>query len=254
MGETDAQPTSTSRCRRRRPAASEVILVVEDNEDVRAYSVTSCANSATGCWRPRCRCGAGDAQSGMTAIDLLFTDVVLPGQERARIGQLAQAAAAGLRVLFTTGYSRNAIVHHGRLRRQDVHLISKPFTFDQLATRIRDVHRPTVGKWHYAKVTSATDNYFGACASPSSKRRAAFRPSGRHPGQRCKTCLHPGTAWSCNRQWRCRVPPFFRKPGHDRQTPAAAWDQPNGFVEIGQCAFNVAILQVRVASWSRPRN
>jgi hypothetical protein len=43
-----------------------------------------------------------------------------------------------LRILFTTGYSRNAIVHQGRLD-ADVHLISKPFTFDQLAARVRDV-------------------------------------------------------------------------------------------------------------------
>jgi hypothetical protein len=44
----------------------------------------------------------------------------------------------GLRVLYTTGYSRNAIIHHGRLD-ADVQLLSKPFTFEQLATRVRDV-------------------------------------------------------------------------------------------------------------------
>jgi hypothetical protein len=43
-----------------------------------------------------------------------------------------------LRVLYTTGYSRNAIVHHGRLD-PGVQLISKPFTFEQLAARVRDV-------------------------------------------------------------------------------------------------------------------
>ena len=43
-----------------------------------------------------------------------------------------------LKVLFTTGYSRNAIVHHGRLD-AGVQLISKPFTFDQLANRVRDL-------------------------------------------------------------------------------------------------------------------
>lgn len=43
-----------------------------------------------------------------------------------------------LRVLYTTGYSRNAIVHHGRLD-PGVNLISKPFTFDELAARVRDI-------------------------------------------------------------------------------------------------------------------
>jgi DNA-binding response OmpR family regulator len=54
---------------------------------------------------------------------------------------LADAAAElrpGLRVLFTTGYSRNAIVHQGRLD-AGVQLISKPFTFEQLAARVRDL-------------------------------------------------------------------------------------------------------------------
>ena len=54
---------------------------------------------------------------------------------------MADAAAElrpGLKVLFTTGYSRNAIVHHGRLD-AGVQLISKPFTFEQLATRVRDL-------------------------------------------------------------------------------------------------------------------
>jgi hypothetical protein len=41
-------------------------------------------------------------------------------------------------VLYTTGYSRNAIVHQGRLD-ADVYLITKPFTFDQLAVKVRDV-------------------------------------------------------------------------------------------------------------------
>jgi len=50
----------------------------------------------------------------------------------------AKRLRPALRVLFTTGYSRNAIVHQGRLD-ANVHLISKPFTFDQLAARVRDI-------------------------------------------------------------------------------------------------------------------
>ena len=68
---------------------------------------------------------------------LLFTDVVMPGGVNGR--QLSDEALRrwpGLKVLFTTGYTRNAIVHHGRLD-PGIHLIGKPFSFQQLAARIR---------------------------------------------------------------------------------------------------------------------
>jgi CheY-like chemotaxis protein len=71
------------------------------------------------------------------SVQLLFTDVGLPGGMDGR--QLAETALRrrpGLKVLFTTGYARNAIVHHGRLD-PGVELLSKPFTFAMLATRIR---------------------------------------------------------------------------------------------------------------------
>ena len=71
-------------------------------------------------------------------IDLLFTDVVLPGKSGRVVADAAAELRPGLKVLFTTGYSRNAIVHHGRLD-AGVQLISKPFTFEQLATRVRDL-------------------------------------------------------------------------------------------------------------------
>ena len=74
---------------------------------------------------------------GGERVDLLFTDVVLPGKSASH-RQQALALGPSLKVLFTTGYSRNAIVHHGRLD-PGVHLIAKPFTFEQLATRVREL-------------------------------------------------------------------------------------------------------------------
>jgi DNA-binding NtrC family response regulator len=71
-------------------------------------------------------------------IDLLFTDVVLPGRSGRVLAQQAQELRPGLPVLYTTGYSRNAIVHQGRLD-ADVNLITKPFTFEQLAEKIRNI-------------------------------------------------------------------------------------------------------------------
>jgi CheY-like chemotaxis protein len=71
-------------------------------------------------------------------IDLLFTDVVLPGRSGRMLADAAAELRPNLKVLFTTGYSRNAIVHHGRLD-AGVQLITKPFTYEQLAVRVRDV-------------------------------------------------------------------------------------------------------------------
>ena len=71
-------------------------------------------------------------------VDLLFTDVVLPGMSGRELATAAVERWPDLKVLFTTGYSRNAIVHHGRLD-AGVDLISKPFTFDQLARVVQQV-------------------------------------------------------------------------------------------------------------------
>lgn len=119
-------------------SAEEVVLVVEDNEDVRDYSVMILTELGYRVLQ------AQDAESALSVlasdhkIDLLFTDVVLPGPSGRVIADEALKLRPGLKVLFTTGYSRNAIVHHGRLD-PGVQLISKPFTFEQLATRVRDL-------------------------------------------------------------------------------------------------------------------
>ena len=69
-------------------------------------------------------------------VDLLFTDVVLPGDfNGAQLARAAQEAHEGLAVLYTSGYTENAIVHHGRLD-VGVHLVEKPFTRDVLARRV----------------------------------------------------------------------------------------------------------------------
>jgi two-component SAPR family response regulator len=70
-------------------------------------------------------------------VDLPFTDVILPGDNGRKLADRALQLRPNLHVLFTTGHSRNAIVHHGRLD-SHLHLISKPFTFNQLATKLRE--------------------------------------------------------------------------------------------------------------------
>ena len=123
----------------------EVVLLVEDNHEVRAYSLMILNELGYQVVETI------DAESALAVvasdqrIDLLFTDVVLPGRSGRVLADEAVKLRPGLKVLYTTGYSRNAIVHHGRLD-AGVQLITKPFTFEQLAVRVRDVlDRPDEG-------------------------------------------------------------------------------------------------------------
>jgi PAS domain S-box-containing protein len=119
-------------------AREAVILVVEDNEEVREYSVSILRELGYNVIEAADADEALNLLAKASRIDLLFTDVVLPGKSGRLLADQAKERWPGLRVLFTTGYSRNAIVHHGRLD-PGVRLITKPFTFEQLATRVRDV-------------------------------------------------------------------------------------------------------------------
>jgi PAS domain S-box-containing protein len=116
----------------------ETILVVEDDEAVRAYTTEVLGD--LGYLVLEAPNGAAALQVlDRNHVDLLFTDVVMPGGMNGR--QLADEATRrrpGLKVLFTTGYTRNAIVHHGRLD-AGVEMIGKPFTLGELSARVRAV-------------------------------------------------------------------------------------------------------------------
>ena len=71
-------------------------------------------------------------------ITLLFTDVVMPEMSGRQLAREAMLLLPKLKVLFTTGFSRNAVIHNGVLD-QDVNFISKPFTIEQLAAKVRRV-------------------------------------------------------------------------------------------------------------------
>ena len=119
-------------------ATGEVILVVEDDADVRAYSVAALRELGYAVVE------ASDGPSALALLDerpanLLFTDVVLPGgMSGADVARGARDRHPNIKILFTSGYSRNAIVHHGRLD-PGVQLLTKPFTFESLANKVRDV-------------------------------------------------------------------------------------------------------------------
>jgi len=116
----------------------ETLLVVEDNDDVRANSVMILTELGYTVLEAADAIAALEILRQDRRIDLLFTDVVLPGKSGRVLADEAAEIRPGLKTLFTTGYSRNAIVHQGRLD-VGVQLISKPFTFEQLAIRVRDI-------------------------------------------------------------------------------------------------------------------
>jgi len=123
------------------PAAgtSETILVVEDDEDVRANSVGSLRELGYRVLEAPDGAAALRLLQRELAVRLLFTDVGLPGGMNGRqLADEARRRRPDLKVLFTTGYARNAIVHHGRLD-PGVELIVKPYTHAALAAKIRAV-------------------------------------------------------------------------------------------------------------------
>ncbi len=117
---------------------NEHVLVVEDDTLVREHvvkqlrslgyrvSAAESAEPALGIIRQR------------DDIDLLFTDVIMPGMNGRHLSEAATRLRPALKVLYTSGYTENAIVHHGRLDR-GVDLLSKPYRRQELAQKVRKV-------------------------------------------------------------------------------------------------------------------
>ena len=119
------------------PSGHEHILVVEDDVLVREYVVSQLEllgyQVHTAVDGPTALAFLAEGK----AIDLLFTDVVMPnGMSGRELADAAQQQRPGLRVLYTSGYTENSIVHHGRLD-SGVLLLSKPYNRDELAQKIR---------------------------------------------------------------------------------------------------------------------
>ncbi|WP_369348753.1 PAS domain-containing protein [Stenotrophomonas sp. JAG2] len=116
----------------------ELVLVVEDEPGVRQFSI----EALTELGYPVL--AAEGAATALTLLDrhpdiaLLFTDVVMPEVNGRQLADEALRRRPALKVLFTTGYSRNALENDGVLD-PDVHLIGKPFTLEELALRVRAV-------------------------------------------------------------------------------------------------------------------
>jgi signal transduction histidine kinase/CheY-like chemotaxis protein len=118
---------------------TETILVVEDDAVVQATVVDTLQGLGYHVLR------ASDGQAALTIlqsgipVDMIFTDVVMPGPVRSvDMARQAKQLIPGIAVLFTSGYTQNAIVHGGRLD-PGVELISKPYRREALARKIRQV-------------------------------------------------------------------------------------------------------------------
>ncbi|HKS63469.1 MAG TPA: ATP-binding protein [Xanthobacteraceae bacterium] len=114
------------------------ILVVEDEDAVRRYSTDALRDLG---YRVLEADGARQALDIIDAepdIAILFTDVVMPDMNGRRLVEAALARRPALKVLFTTGYTRNAIVHNGMLD-PGVVLLSKPFTLEELARKMAEL-------------------------------------------------------------------------------------------------------------------
>jgi CheY-like chemotaxis protein len=116
----------------------ETVLVVEDDERVRGISSESLRDLGYTVIE------AASAREAIRKIedgsipDLLFTDVVMPEMTGAELADELLKRHPGLKVLFTTGYTRNAIVHNGMLD-AGKHLLSKPFNIEDLAAKVRSL-------------------------------------------------------------------------------------------------------------------
>ncbi|WP_095084821.1 CHASE3 domain-containing protein [Mesorhizobium sophorae] len=117
---------------------TETILVVEDDARVRASTTDSLRELGYTVIHVGSGQEALQALAENPGIALLFTDIVMPVMNGRKLAEEAVARQPGLKVVFTTGFTRNAVVHNGVLD-HDVHFLAKPFTIEQLETKLRDV-------------------------------------------------------------------------------------------------------------------
>ncbi|MGF6902226.1 response regulator [Paraburkholderia sp. GAS348] len=137
----------------------ETILVVEDDADVRLTAVEMLAQLGYKVLTASSGDAALEFIDSDVPIDLLFTDVVMPGQVKSvELAQRAAARSPTVPTLFTSGYTRDEIVHHGKLD-AGITLLSKPYRRDDLARKVRSVLR--------AGIASVNDGQIAACVPRS---------------------------------------------------------------------------------------
>jgi signal transduction histidine kinase/CheY-like chemotaxis protein len=116
----------------------ETVLVVEDEHRLREVSCAGLRELGYNVLEATNATEALMVLASTPGIDCLFTDIVMPGMTGRQLADEAVKRLPSLKVLYTTGYSRNAVVHNGVLD-PGVNFLPKPFTLDQLALKLREV-------------------------------------------------------------------------------------------------------------------
>ena len=135
---TDADERPMTEATLPKGVTNEIILVVEDEERVRRTTVESLRELG---YTVRHASTADEAMTVLQiqpGVKLLLTDVVMPGKTGRQLVDEVRPVRPDLKVLYTTGYTRNAIVHNGVVD-PGVDLLMKPFALDQLARKVRSV-------------------------------------------------------------------------------------------------------------------
>ncbi len=114
----------------------EVMLVVEDEAGVRQFTVEMLGDLGYHVLEADGAAAALRIIAAHPEISLLFTDIIMPDVNGRQLATEVRRLRPDLKVLFTTGYTRNAVVHNGVLDK-GVELITKPFTIEELAAKIR---------------------------------------------------------------------------------------------------------------------
>lgn len=135
---TEREQVVIDRVGRKFAGGDETILVVEDDDAVRQHVIVLLQGLGYNVLEASAGAEAMDLLRQNVGIDLLFTDVVMPGGMGGReLAEAARKLRPALKVLYTSGYTENSIVHHGRLDR-GVKLLNKPYRREQLAAKIRE--------------------------------------------------------------------------------------------------------------------
>jgi PAS domain S-box-containing protein len=118
---------------------TETVLLVEDDPGVRSAMLSILRSRGYVVLEAR---NGGEAllacRQHRESIDLLITDVVMPGMNGAKVAERVKEMRPGLKVLFVSGYTDDTVVHHGVLD-PGVHLLAKPLTPDAVARKVREV-------------------------------------------------------------------------------------------------------------------
>jgi CheY-like chemotaxis protein len=125
------------------PKGTETILLVEDDANVLALTATGLRDLGYSVIEARHANEALAQLRNGSRIDLLLTDIIMPDVSGRKLAEQAVALSPSLKVMFMTGFTKNAVVHNGVLD-AGVHFLAKPFTLEELSRKVREALETTV--------------------------------------------------------------------------------------------------------------